>query len=74
MGRGALAAPFSLSPSNNWKFVIGDTKNVVGYTKTPKSGQKVRTGLLLFSPVLTFCIFDVHKITLPVLYSFVNVI
>lgn len=50
MGKGVLGAPFSLSPSNHWKFVIGDTKNVVGYTETPQSGQMVRAGLLLSLP------------------------
>lgn len=74
MGKGVLGTPFSLSPSNHWKFVIGDTKNVVGYTETPQSGQMVRAGLLLFSPVLTCCIFEVHVIVLPILYSFANVI
>lgn len=74
MGKGALGAPFSLSPSNHWKFVIGDTKNVAGFTKTPQSGQTVRAGLLLFSPVLTCCIFEVGVIILPILYSLANVI
>lgn len=74
MGKGELGAPFSLSLSNNWKYVTGNTKNVVGDTKTPQSGQVVRAGLLLFSPVLTCCIFEVHVIVLPILYSFANVI
>lgn len=73
MGK-ARRAPFSLSPSNHWIFVIDDTKNVVGYTKTPQSGQMVRAGLLLFSPVLTCFIFEVHMIVLSILYSFANVI
>lgn len=74
MGKGVLGAPFSLSSSNHWKCVIGDTKNVVRYAKTPQSGQTVRAGLLLLSPILTCCIFEVHVIVLPILYSFANVI
>ena len=67
-------APFSSSPSTHWKFAAGNTKEMVRYTKTPRSGHTVRAELLLFSPILICCIFEVHMITPPVLYSLANVI